>query len=307
MLGLGLVALAAGGAGYLALQHLRPTPSVRGRTAVIVGASAGIGRCLALEYARGGAELLICARRAAELERVGAECEAAGAQAVHCVVGDITQRATQLALRDRAADVWGRVDYLVLNAGAISVQEVVDLWGIRAADGLRAADGSAAEHADRALRQIMDVNVHAPAALAGLFLPLVAACRGVVVVVSSMAGLVAAPTRSLYSASKHAVTGYFSALRMEVGGLGVAVTIAYPGSVATDLREAAVDARSPGAAVAGSASRMSPAVCACQIVRAAALRQPSLITPWPYAVAAALHAVAPGLVERMAKRKYGLA
>ncbi|KAJ2800696.1 hypothetical protein H4R21_003074, partial [Coemansia helicoidea] len=288
MLELVLATLAAGVAGYLAVQRLRPTPSVRGRAAVVVGASAGIGRCVALEYARGGAELLLCARRGAELEQVRAECEAAGAGAVRCVVGDITHRATQLALRRCAAEAWGRVDYLVLNAGAISVREVVDLWGIRAADGLHEADGAAADRAEAALQRIMAVNAHAPAALAGLFLPLVAERRGVIVVVSSMAGLVAAPTRALYSASKHAVTGFFSALRMEVAGLGVAVTIAYPGSVATDLRRSAVDSSGPDAAVAGSSARMAPEACARQIVRAAALRRPSLITPWPYAVAAAL-------------------
>ncbi|KAJ2716519.1 hypothetical protein H4R19_000594 [Coemansia spiralis] len=307
MLRLGLAALAAGAAGYAAIQHLRPMPSIRGRTVVVVGASAGIGRCLALEYARGGAELLLCARRATELEQVRAECEAAGAAVVLCVAADITHRETQLVLRRCAVEMWGRVDYLVLNAGAISVLEVVDLWGMRTADGLRAADGDAADRADQALQQIMAVNLHAPAALAGLFLPLVAECRGVIVVVSSMAGLVAAPTRSLYSASKHAVTGYFNALRMEVARLGVAVTIAYPGSVATDLRQSAVDIREPGATVAGSESRMAPAVCARQIVRAAALRQPSLVTPWPYAVAAGLYAIAPGLVDWAAKRKYALA
>ncbi|KAJ2781930.1 hypothetical protein H4R18_002571 [Coemansia javaensis] len=305
----GVLHEAAAAAGYQAFQGLRATPSVRGRTVVVVGASAGIGRSVALEYARGGAEVLLCARRAAELERVAGECVAAGAAAAHWVAGDVTRLETQLAVRERAGRSWDRVDYLVLCAGALSVQAVVDLWGMRQGGGgaLRAADGAAAERADRALRRIMDVNVHAPAALAALLLPLVAAGRGVIVVVASAAGLMAAPTRALYSASKHAVAAYFDALRMEVRGLGVAVTVAYPGSVDTALRHSAVDAPAAAAAPPPAASagpRMAPAECARRIVRAAALRRRALVTPWPYAAAALLHAVAPALVDALAERKY---
>ncbi|KAJ1796769.1 hypothetical protein LPJ59_003541, partial [Coemansia sp. RSA 2399] len=106
-----------------------------------------------------------------------------------------------------------------------------------------------------------------------------------------------------------AVSGYFSALRMEIHArLGVAVTIVYPGTVATDLRQSAVD-RSPGSGAEAAGSqrgKLSPHTCARQAIRAAALRDRELVTPLPYRISVALHALAPSLVEYFAKKKYGL-
>ncbi|KAJ1664801.1 hypothetical protein EV178_003778 [Coemansia sp. RSA 1646] len=302
---------------YTVLRRMRPTPSVVGCRVVIVGASSGIGRSMALEYARCGAHLLLCARRKYELDQVAEDCLSVAqpaSSAVDVVIGDITERETQIALRDRAMELWdGATDYLVLNAGAISVRPVTELWDI---DVARATDPRAppiivgqacADRADGMMRQIMDVNLHAPVAVAGLFLPMLARAKGSIVVVSSMAALVAAPTRSLYTASKQAVSGYFSALRMEIHSrLGVAVTIVYPGTVATDLRQSAVDGSSDSAA-GSQRGKMSPHTCARQIIRAAALRERELVTPLPYRISVALYALAPSLVEYLARKKYGLA
>ncbi|KAJ2350925.1 hypothetical protein GGH92_002110 [Coemansia sp. RSA 2673] len=296
-----LVAVAVGTAGAL-LAYSRPTPSVHGCNVVIVGASSGIGRSLALEYAQRGANLVLCARRQEQLEEVAVACRQLSVN-VSTVVGDITQRETQLALRREAAA--RGVDYLVLNAGAISVRPIADLWPADTTDEDELRKG--ADRASDLLQHILDINAVAPAVVAGLFIPLLAQSRGSVVVVSSVAGLVAAPTRSLYSASKHAVTGYFNAFRMEVAALGISVTVAYPGTVNTDLRHSAVDIHvGGGGGPAGSdAGKLSPASCAKQIVRAAALRQHSLITPWQYALGPVLYAVVPSVVDYLAKKKYG--
>ncbi|KAJ2895953.1 hypothetical protein IWW38_002165 [Coemansia aciculifera] len=316
---------------------IRPTPSVRGRTVVIVGASSGIGRCLALEYAARGANLILCARRLEQLQKHTSEdprLRVSGLeQLVHreshpnessqdntlpqtepadhpseaqmldnTVVGDITQRTTQLALLEAAT----KCDYLVLNAGAISVLPIADQWE-------ESFEVAAADRVESQFQQILALNVVAPAVVAGLFLPLLEKSRGSVVVVSSMAGLAAAPTRSLYSASKHAVSAYFNAFRMEVAGRGVAVTVVYPGTVDTDLRRAAVDAPSPVSssttvASGSSSGKLSPDTCARQIVRAAALGHASLITPfWPYALVPILYPIVPGFIDYLAKKKYGFA
>ncbi|KAJ2006699.1 hypothetical protein GGI04_001792 [Coemansia thaxteri] len=302
--------MAAGAAAIrLLARRVRPTPSVRGASVAIVGASSGIGCCLALEYARRGARLVLCARREELLHEVAAACRQHSPN-VQVVVGDITHRETQLALRDVAAAAFdGRIDYLVLNAGVISVRPVTELWPLQhpaAADDEEVR--GAADRAEALLLQTLGVNAVAPATVAGLFLPLLIASQGVVVVVSSVAGLVAAPTRSLYSASKHALTGYFSAFRMEVARLGVAVTMVYPGTVDTDLRRSAVDSVDSTLPAAGSSrGKLSPHTCACQVIRAAALRQSSLVTPWSYwLVTAVLHPIVPSLVEYLAKKKYGL-
>ncbi|KAJ2829501.1 hypothetical protein GGI24_002123 [Coemansia furcata] len=295
-----LLTFAVASAGVLLARYLRPTPSVRGRNVVIVGASSGIGRSLALEYAERGAHLVLCARRAEQLDEVAEACRRLSVD-VATVVGDITQRDTQLALHQAAAA--RGVDCLVLNAGAISVRPLVDLWP--AADTLDGLQEGAGRMTDL-LEDILRINAVAPAVVASLFVPLLARSRGSVVVVSSVAGLVAAPTRSLYSASKHAVTGFFNAFRMEVARQGIAVTVAYPGTVATDLRHAAVDIHVGSAGPAGSErGRLSPESCARQIIRAAALRQQSLVTPWQYALGPVLYAIVPSFVDYLAKRKYG--
>ncbi|KAJ1966271.1 hypothetical protein GGI12_000176 [Dipsacomyces acuminosporus] len=306
-------------AGYRVAQLARPTPAISGSKVVIVGASSGIGRSLALEYARHGAELLICARRGELLEQVAKECRVLSGLPVHTVIGDITQLGTQLELRDVAADRFeGHVDYLVLNAGAISVRPVLDVWGLDASSSSSSSSGEGglaakvprhvAERADSMMRKIMELNLHAPASLAGLFLPLLIECKARVVVVSSMAGLIAAPTRSLYSASKHAVTGYFNAFRMEVQRHGVSVTIVYPGTVDTELRQSAVDVQGSASKIAGSTKgKLSPTRCAQQILRAAALRRNSLITPLPYWISTVLYGIVPEAVEYLAKKKYGFA
>ncbi|KAJ2584064.1 hypothetical protein GGH95_000632 [Coemansia sp. RSA 1836] len=305
-----LLAFAVSAVGaLLAAQHLRPTPSVRGRNVVIVGASSGIGRSLALEFAQRGANLVLCARRPEQLANVADACRQFSVD-VHTVVGDITQRETQLALYRQAKGAYG-VDYLVLNAGAISVRPITDLWPTTTTT----TETELQDEADRAealFQQILSINAVAPATVAGLFLPLLTQSKGVVVVVSSVAGLVAAPTRSLYSASKHAVTGYFNAFRMEVARLGVAVLVAYPGTVDTDLRHSAVDASisssssSPLGPPAGSNSgKLSARSCAQQIVRAAALRRTSLVTPWVYWLGPLLYPIVPSFVDYLAKKKYG--
>ncbi|KAJ2666717.1 hypothetical protein IW148_000707 [Coemansia sp. RSA 1199] len=305
MLGQLLATLCVAGVGYSTVQWLRPLPSVHGARVVIVGASSGIGKCLALEYARRGARLLLCARRHDELTRVQHECEKYSPH-VHIVTGDITHHDTQQQLLDMATMHFdGHVDYLVLNAGAISVQQVVDLWGMRSNDGLCVASSTNAARADTAMRAIMEINVFAPIRLSTLFLPLLVQAKGTIVVVSSMAGLIAAPTRSLYSASKHAVSGYFSALRMEMHEWGVHVTVAYPGTVDTQLRESAVD-RDEHRAAGSERGKMPPSVCARQILHAASCRQPSLVTPRVYWFSSILYAFAPRLVEYLAHRKYGL-
>ncbi|KAJ2551314.1 hypothetical protein EV175_003740 [Coemansia sp. RSA 1933] len=306
---------------YRILRGMRPMPSVAGRRVVIVGASSGIGRSMALQYAQRGAHLLLCARRKRMLDQVVEDCQSVVVQpgTVHAVAGDITDRDTQIALRDRAMELWdGMVDYLVLNAGMISVRQVADLWDIDVATDSQelppiSVDRACADRADGMMRQMMDINLHAPVTVAGLFLPMLAHAKGCIVVISSMAALVAAPTRSLYTASKQAASGYFNALRMEIGArLGVAVTIAYPGTVDTDLRQSAVDsspcgdAEASASAVGSQSGKMSPNTCARQIIRAAALRERELVTPLPYRISVALYALAPSLVEHMAKKKYGL-
>jgi short-subunit dehydrogenase len=169
---------------------------LKDKTIWITGASSGVGKGMAKVFHREGAEIILSARRQAELERVKAGC-AEGPGTVHIVPFDITD-ADQ---RERAArEVLGkfeRLEVLVNNAGI----------------GQRSAAKDTLLDVDR---RIMEVDFFGPVALTKLVLPrMIEQQGGHLVVTSSVAGKHAVPHHSAYCAAKHALHGYFDTLRVE--------------------------------------------------------------------------------------------
>ncbi|KAG0209254.1 hypothetical protein BGX33_005735 [Mortierella sp. NVP41] len=291
---------------------------------VIIGASSGIGSELARIYASRRAHVVLVARRMELLQQLVQELNSA-AGSIHAVQGDVTlpedvRRITIETLRA----LNGRVDTLIICAGIISVLPFEELAGIDAAKAGNDTSDPDFSHLlpvdpDKALEastRIMNVNYHAPLNLTSHFLPALTrtSAAGNIMVVSSMAGKVGAPTRSIYCASKHAAQGFFEALGMEVERTGVHVGIVSPGTVATDLRQSAVDlpkvgegsASSTPVKVAGTKrGAMTARACAEGIVRGSDLRQHEVIMPWFYHVSLVLQIVSPSLVRFLAKKKYG--
>ena len=97
----------------------------------------------------------------------------------------------------------------------------------------------------------MRVNLWGSAWVTHAALPHLKASRGLIVAVSSLAGLVGVPGRTAYSASKFAMAGFFEALRTELRGAGVSVTTAYPGVVDTRIRYHGYNARGEAAGRSG--------------------------------------------------------
>jgi short-subunit dehydrogenase len=184
-------------------------------TVVVTGASMGIGRALALAWAARGSTLILSARSADALAEVAQEVERIGGRAI-VVPGDVTEPAYRKALVARAEEAGG-LDVLVNNAGR----------GYYAKISTIDVD---------AMRALFDLNVFAPLALSQLAMPLLAARKGTVVMVSSVAGFVAAPKYGAYAASKFALEGLSMAMRAEVAELGVGVVVVRPGPVATPFR-----------------------------------------------------------------------
>lgn len=186
-----------------------------GKVVWITGASSGIGEALAYELARRGAKLVVSARRADQLERVRAQCEQPDEHMVLPL--DLTDSGSLAAAAAKVVERYGQIDVL-LNNGGISQR------------------GTASETLIDVDRRIMEVNYMGTIGLTKAVLPrMLERGAGQIIVISSVAGKIGTPLRSAYSASKHALHGFFDSLRAEVHDRGVRVTVICPGFVRTEI------------------------------------------------------------------------
>lgn len=252
---------------------------------IITGASKGIGAELARQLAAKGAKLVLAARSAGELEAVAEECREAGAPVV-TVRADVAEERDCQAIVAGAVLAFGRVDTLVNNAG-------MSMW----ARFEEIRDVSV-------LERIMRVNYMGAVYCTSHALPYLRETRGRIVGISSLAGRTGVPTRTGYAASKHAMTGFFDSLRIELAGSGVTVTMVYPGFVSTGIRENATgpDGRPILVSPVREGEVMSVEDCARRIVRAMERREREVVMTARGRMGLWLKLVAPGLVDRIARR-----
>ena len=190
------------------------------KTVWITGASSGIGEALALQFAKNGDRLVLSARREDELERVAKRCRAAagtGTGQVLVLPMDVTDWDSLPGKVETVLAQFGTIDLLVNNAGV--------------------SQRSLCKDTDMSVYQkLMDVDVMGQIALTKAVLPhMLERGSGHLAVTSSVAGKVGAPMRTGYCAAKHAVMGFFDALRAEVEGQGVSVSTITPGFIRTDI------------------------------------------------------------------------
>ncbi len=197
---------------------------LRDRVALVTGAAGGIGRATSLALARRGCHVALADRDAAGLADAAAAVEALGVRASRHGL-DVTDRAAIDALPAQVLDAHGRVDVVVNNAG-VALMGSFEQVGAEDFDWLIA------------------VNFEAVVRLTRAFLPLLRASDAARIVnLSSVFGLIAPPEQTAYSASKFAVRGFSEALRHELAGSPVGVTVVHPGGVATAIaRDARVGA-----------------------------------------------------------------
>ena len=189
-----------------------------GRTALITGASRGIGRAIALRYAEEGANLFLVATNGDKLAEVKATAEALGVTAwLHCA--DVSDRAAVEAMVAAAISASGGIDVLVNNAGVYKAARITDY---------------SFEDFDR----IMKVNVYGAFHVMQLVLRHMQARRsGKVVNIASTAGKAGSMNQGAYNASKHAVVGLTRCAALEMGAYAVNVNAICPGFVETDMIE----------------------------------------------------------------------
>ena len=187
----------------------------------ITGASAGIGEALARQFYREGAHLILSARRATELERVKALCSAdPGAPRrgdILVLPFDMVDEAGRAAAARQALAQFGRIDMLINNAGVS-----------------QRANGKDTQIAVD--RRIMELDYFSVIALTKLILPsMLERKSGHLVATSSVSGKYGVRMRTAYCAAKHALHGFFDALRIEVHPSNIHVSLLVYGGVQTKV------------------------------------------------------------------------
>ncbi len=250
----------------------------------ITGASSGIGEALAMTFAAAGARLVLSARREGELQRVAGQTGLPGEQLMILPM-DMRQSETfpyQVAMVKKK---FGRVDVMVHNAGisqrSLARETLVDVD-----------------------RKLMEVNYFGPVALTKALLPLMTAQGGgQLVVVSSLVGYFGTPMRSAYAASKHALHGFFEALRAEENANRIAVTIICPGYIRTSISVNALNEKGEkhNKMDEDQENGISPEECAGKILKAIAAGKQEALIGGREVMGVYLKRFVPGVFSRMIK------
>ena len=192
--------------------------SGNGRTALVTGASRGIGRAIALGLARDGFDLVVndIARQRGELEDVAAEVGRIGRRAI-TVLADVSDREAVRAMVDEALRQAGSIEAVVNNAGIL-------------------IPGAVEELAEAHWDSVMDVNAKGTFLVVQALLPHMRERRyGRIVNLASIGGKHGAPEQAHYSASKAAVMGFTRVLAQEVGEFGITANCLCPGIIVTEM------------------------------------------------------------------------
>ena len=254
-----------------------------GKAILITGASDGIGAELARQLAAPGVSLALAARGLDRLQGVARQCEGKGARAL-AMRCDVSVEAECRDFVESAVKQLGRIDVLVNNAGVSGhafFEEVRNFAWYEA---------------------MMRVNYFGSLWCTRHALPYLESSRGLLVAVCSLAGKHGIPGRTAYSPSKFAQAGFFEALRTELRGTGVDVTVVYPGVVLTNLRlhGYGADGRPAGRSGLDEKGAMPVEECARLIVEAMASRRRELVMTARGKLGQWLKLIAPGLVDRIA-------
>ncbi len=250
----------------------------RDQVVVLTGASEGIGRALALQIAQPTLQIVVGGRNAARLNDLKKELEAKGA-ACTVVVGDLAERSECQRVIDTAIKSYGRIDTLINNAG-------ITMW----ANFEDTTDPNLIEH-------VMRVNFLSAANCTHYALPHLIKSKGRIAAVASIAGIIGVPGHTIYGASKHAMMGFFNALRVEMKAKGVSVTMIAPDFVKTEIHVRGLDSKGQAMGKRIDDNNMSADECARLMVQAIGKRQRLLITSGRGKLAYTVRDLLPGLVD----------
>jgi NADP-dependent 3-hydroxy acid dehydrogenase YdfG len=195
---------------------------LRGKVALITGASSGIGEAAAIALAKEGAAVAVSGRRRERLDELVAQIGAAGGRGL-ALPSDVSLEAEATGAVQATVAGFGRIDILINSAGVNEAGGVdtlpIELW-----------------------RKVLDINLMGTLYTCKAAVPFLKAQRsGDIINISSIAGRRGSGAFAAYATSKFGVTGLTESLRQEVGGLGVRVCIIEPGATHTEIADSITD------------------------------------------------------------------
>ncbi|KAI0435625.1 short-chain dehydrogenase [Xylaria telfairii] len=277
-------------------RRLQPTKE----RVLILGASSGLGRTLAQRYAERGAKVCIVARRSEPLAELAREC----GDGCLPFVADFTEAVDMGKLRELLLRQWGGLDTLHVCAGVSAVQPVMALTGAKS--GTDDPDAAGVQCAAEIAGQAAQGNFLGPLIAAMTFIPTLkrTSASPAILLVSSVAAIVPAPTRALYAATKAASLLLFQSLAIEHPE--IAFTCVLPATIEGNFRSSAVDA-DPSEKIDETNKRglkLEYVAGRCAEAVDQGLRG-SIVIPWmPYAIAHHLYYIWPSFIEKQARKKY---
>jgi len=192
----------------------------KNKVIVITGASSGIGKACAFEFAGQGAKVALAARNIAELKIIEDIINMQGGDA-YAVKTDVRNFEDCKKLIDKTVEKYDKIDILINNAG-ISMRSTFEDLDLSV------------------IKEVMDTNFYGAVYCTKLALPYLLKQKGTVIGISSISGLTPLPGRTGYCASKYALDGFLNTLRMENIKKGLNVLLVHPGFTSSNIRKSAL-------------------------------------------------------------------
>jgi short-subunit dehydrogenase len=252
---------------------------------LVTGASSGIGEATAWKFAQQGYRVVLAARRRDRLQALADKIVSAGGAACP-VETDVTKLADIQRLVQIALEEYSQIDVLVNNAGFGRLTWLENLDPVQ----------------DIELQ--VQVNLLGVIQTTRMALPsMIQRRKGHIINMASIAGLIAPPTYSIYSATKFAVRGFSEALRREVGCYDIHVSVIYPGGVETEFKGHTGIKRKTGITTPGR-MRLSADQVAEAVWRVVKRPKKTVVIPSVYRVATAFNALFPGMTDWIIEKRF---
>lgn len=254
---------------------------MKDQVAIITGGSSGIGKALAISFAKRGAKVVVTGRNQERLDEIASELNALNAPNL-CLSLNVASEADNKRLIDETIAAFGQINVLVNNAG-ISMRALFEEIEIDV------------------FKKVMDINFYGTLYATKYALPHILKTKGSIVGVSSINGYRGTPARTAYTASKYAMNGFFESLRTEVMHRGVHVLVACPGFTGTNIRNAALtaDGTSQGDSPRDEGKMMTAEEVAEGIMKAIKKRKRDIVFTAQGKLAVLLNKIMPGRMDKI--------